>query len=59
MFDDEHCVANISQVPKRRNEPGVVSVVQPNGWFVEHITHAYEAGAHLCCESNALRFAAG
>ncbi len=59
MFDDNHGIAEVAQVPERHEQPRVVALMQADGWLVEHIEHAGQPRADLRGEPDALAFAAG
>ena len=47
VFDDDDGVAQIAQAAQGFEQPVVVALVQTDGWFVEHVQHAGEAGTDL------------
>ncbi len=59
VFDDDHGVADVSQVFERVEQPRVVALMQPDRRLVEHVKHARQPGADLRGEADALAFAAG
>ena len=59
VLDHEHRVAQVAQLAQRREEPGVVALVQADRRLVEDVEHADEARADLRGEPDALRLAAG
>ncbi len=58
VFDDEHGVADVAQVLQQTNQTIVVSRMQTDRRFVEHVERAHEGRAEIGCELNTLRFAA-
>ena len=52
-------VTNVPQPFQGGDEPLVIPLVQPNGWFVEHIEHPRQTRADLGGEPNPLRFPTG
>jgi len=58
VLDDDHRVAEIAKPHKRRKQPRVVALVQPDARLVEDVQHAHQAGADLRGEPDALRLAA-
>ena len=59
MLDDDHRIAEIAQVGQRFQQPLVVTLMQADRRFVEHIHHAHQPGADLAGQPDALRLAAG
>ena len=59
MLDDDHGVAEVAQPPQRREQAGVVALVQADRRLVEHVEHAGQAGADLRRQADALALAAG
>ena len=59
VLDHDHGVAEIAQPLERFEQPVVVTLVQTDARFVEHVEHAREARADLAGEADALAFAAG
>ena len=58
MFNNQKCVAQITELSKRGEQTGIVSLVQPDGGFVKNIHDASKPAADLSCEADALTFAA-
>ena len=58
VLDDDHGVAEIAQLPQRREETRVVALVESDRRLVEDVEHAHQAGSDLRRQSNALRLAA-
>ena len=58
MLNDEHGVAEVAQSLERGEQTVVVTLVQADAGFVQHIEHANERGTNLGGQSNALGFAA-
>ena len=58
VFDHQHGVADVGQVPEGSDEAVVVTLVQADRRFIEHVADADEAGADLGGQSDALRFSA-
>ena len=58
MFDDDQRVAEVAQMMQCADQPFVVTLMQADGWFVQHIHDAHQAGADLGGQSDALRLAA-
>jgi len=54
VFDDDDRVAKVSQMGERAEQAFVVALVQPDGRFVENVHHAYQAGADLAGQADAL-----
>jgi len=59
VLDDEYGVAKIAELFEGAEKAVVVSGVQANGRFVEHVEDAPQAGADLGSETDALGFATG
>ncbi len=57
VFDDDDCIALISQVVQRFDEPIIVPLVQTDRWLVEYIGHAHQGGSDLIGQSDSLGFA--
>ena len=57
VFDDDDCVAFVSEVFEGRDELHVVSLVESDAGFVKHVEYVDEFGAYLCGEAYALAFA--
>ena len=55
MFHNKNGVAQIAQTPQRDQQPFIVTLMQPDGRFVQYVQHAGEAGADLAGEADALR----
>ena len=45
MFDDDQRVAEVAQMMQCTDQPFVVTLMQADGWFVQHIHDAHRAGA--------------
>ena len=58
MFDDQNCVAQVAQTFERFQQSCVVTWMQTNRRFIQHIQHANQTRADLSCQTNALRFSA-
>ncbi len=59
VFHHDHGIAQIAQPRQRAEQAFVVALVQADGWLVQHIHHADQAGADLAGQPDALGFAAG
>ncbi len=59
VLDHDHRVAEVAQTLERRDQLGVVALVQPDRGLIEDVEHADERGADLRRETDALRLAAG
>ena len=59
VFDDQHGVATFLQIPQGINQAGIIARVQPDGRFVQDITHPTQVGAELSGQTNPLRLPAG
>ena len=55
VFDNNHRVAQITQTSQRVDEPTVITLVQTDRRFVEHVQGANQTRTNLACEPNALR----
>ena len=58
MLDHQHAVADVAQVFQGVDEPVVVTLVQTDAGFVQHIHHTRQTGADLRGQTDALRLAA-
>ena len=58
VLDDEHRVAQVAQPGERRDELGVVALVQPDRRLVEDVQDAHERGPDLGREADPLGLAA-
>ena len=58
VLDHQHRVAEVAQPLQRRDEPAVVSLVQPDGRLVENVDDAGELAAHLRGQADALALSA-
>ena len=58
MLHHDHGVAQITHALKRIDQLLIVSLVQTDGRFVEHIQHAHQGGPDLRGQTDALRFTA-
>ena len=54
MFHHDHAVAHVAQSLQRIQQPVVIALVQADGWLVQHIHHAGQAGADLAGQADAL-----
>src|SRR5579884_2645278 len=59
VLDDDERVPDVAQRLQRREEPVVVTLVQPDARLVEDVQHAHERRADLRREPDPLRLAAG
>ncbi len=59
VLDQDERVAQVAQVPQRREQPGVVARVQADRRLVEHVEHARQPAADLARQTDALALAAG
>ena len=59
VLDDDDGVAQVAQALHRRDEAGVVPLVQSDRRLVEYVEHPHEPRADLGGEPDALRLAAG
>src|SRR5579863_4119214 len=59
VFNDKDGIAQVAELLERMNQPGVVALVESDGWFVENVQNAAKARADLRGEADALAFAAG
>ena len=55
VFDHDHGVAEIAELLERREQSGVVALMQTDRRLVEDVQHAYEARTDLRRQTNALR----
>jgi hypothetical protein len=58
VFDDEDGVAQIAELAERRQQPPVISLVEPDGRLVEHVEHAGQLRSDLRGQPDALAFTA-
>lgn len=58
MLHNDQRVAKIAQMMQSGDQPLIVTLVQTDGWFVEHIHHAHQTGTDLGRQTNTLRLAA-
>ena len=59
VLDQDQRVAQVAEVPQRREQPGVVARVQADRRLVEHVEHAGQAAADLAGQPDPLALAAG
>ncbi len=59
MFDDDNGIAEIAEMPECVQQALVVSLMQADGWLVENIHDANQAGTNLTGKSDALSLTAG
>ena len=59
VLDHDHRVAEVAQPLERRDQLGVVALVQADRGLVEDVQHAHQRGADLGRQADALRLAAG
>ncbi len=59
VLDDDQRVAEIAQRSKRCEQALVVALVQSDRGLIEDVHDARQARAHLACQADALRLAAG
>ena len=59
MLDDNHCVADVTQVMQGFQQAVIVALVQADGGFVQYVHDACQPGADLRSEADALCFSAG
>ena len=59
VLDQDQRVAQVAQVPQRREQPGVVARMQADRRLVEHVEHAGQAAADLAGQADPLALAAG
>src|SRR5205085_3510364 len=59
VLHHQHAVAQVAQVLQRADQAVVVTLVQADARFVQHVHHAGQARADLRSEPDALRLAAG
>ena len=59
MFDNQHCIAKITQPHQGCKQPVIVALMQADRRFIKHIENAGEAGANLRGKTDALRLATG
>ena len=59
MLDHEDGVPQIAQPVQGGNEALVVTLMQADAWFVEHVEHAGQSGSNLGRQTYPLRLAAG
>ncbi len=59
VLDDDECVAHVAQPDEGLDQPVVVALMQTDGRLVEDVQHAYESGADLGGQADALGLAAG
>ena len=55
VLDDDHAVAEVTQVLERRQQPVVVALMQTDRRLVEHVHHAGQSRPDLRCKPDALR----
>src|SRR4051794_30915407 len=58
VFNHEHGVAALLQIPQGVDESSVITRMQTNRRFVKNVTHAAQIRAELRRQANALRLAA-
>ena len=56
MLNNNHGIANVSQSLERSDSAFVVTLMQADGRFVQHIEHANQPTPDLTRQSNPLRF---
>ena len=56
MLNDEHGVAEIAQALERGEQTVVVTLMQPDARFIQHIEHANQRSTNLGGQADALRF---
>ena len=54
VFDHHDGVADVGQVPQGLQQPFIVSLMEANGRFVQHIAAAHQPRSHLGGQTNAL-----
>ena len=54
MLDDNHRIAQITQMNQRAEQTFVIALMQADGRLIQHIHHADQAGANLACQANTL-----
>src|SRR5690606_13146883 len=54
VLDDDEGVSEVAQLHESLDEPAIVSLVQPDARFVEHIKHSRESRPDLGGETDAL-----
>ena len=59
VLDQDQRVAQVAEVPQRREQPGVVARVQADRRLVEHVEHAGQPAADLAGQADPLALAAG
>ena len=59
MFDDDKRIAEIPQMMQCPDQTLVITLMQSDGRFIQHIHHADQTGADLRGKTDTLRFAAG
>ena len=59
VFHHQHRVAEVTQRFERLDQPLVVTLVQTDGGFVQHVQHAAQPRTDLRGQADALAFAAG
>ncbi len=59
MLDDKHRVAQVAQAGQRRDQLGVIALVQPDRWLVEDVQDTHQGRADLGRQADPLRLATG
>ena len=59
MLDHQHGVAEVTQAFQGLQQAVIITLMQPDGWFIQHIQNPGEAGADLRCQADTLGFATG
>ena len=59
VLDDDHGVAEIPEPCEGIEQLAVVTLVQTDGWFVEHVENTDESGPDLAGEPDSLRLTSG
>ena len=59
MFHNNQRIAQVTQVFERLEQPRIVSLVKPDGRFIQDIQHAYQTGTNLGGQADTLRLTAG
>ncbi len=58
VLHHNNCIAQIAQVLKSADQPGIVALVQADARLVQHVKHAHQPGAYLGGQTDALGLAA-
>ena len=59
MLDHDHRISEIAEPAERRQQPGIVALMQSDAWFIEHIENSGQPGADLGGQPDPLCFTAG